>query len=209
MRRFLLLTLLTLPLAADDWKYAKSADGVTAYTRSVLTSSFKEYKVETEIEATLSQVVAVLMNVAELPQWVDRCAEAKILKEISATESIARTVTVSPFPLKNREAIAHGKLTQDPHTKIVTLTSTGRPDFTPPNVLFERVKELRGRWVLTPKPGGKVHIQMIGHTDPGGIIPAAIANQFVVMIPFNTIKNLRKQVKKEKYAKVKLKYIRE
>jgi len=209
MRRFLLLTLLTLPLAADDWKYAKSADGVTAYTRSVLTSSFKEYKVDTEIEATLSQVVAVLMNVAELPQWVDRCAEAKILKEISATESIARTVTVSPFPLKNREAIAHGKLTQDPHTKIVTLTSTGRPDFTPPNVLFERVKELRGRWVLTPKPGGKVHIQMIGHTDPGGIIPAAIANQFVVMIPFNTIKNLRKQVKKEKYAKVKLKYIRE
>ena len=209
MRRFLLLTLLTLPLAADDWKYAKSADGVTAYTRSVLTSSFKEYKVETEIEATLSQVVAVLMNVAELPQWVDRCAEAKILKEISATESIARTVTVSPFPLKTREAIAHGKLTQDPHTKIVTLTSTGRPDFTPPNVLFERVKELRGRWVLTPKPGGKVHIQMIGHTDPGGIIPAAIANQFVVMIPFNTIKNLRKQVKKEKYAKAKLKYIRE
>ena len=50
---------------------------------------------------------------------------------------------------------------------------------------------------------------MIGHTDPGGVIPAAIANQFVVMIPFNTIKNLRTQIKKEKYVKAKLKYIRD
>ncbi len=71
------------------------------------------------------------------------------------------------------------------------------------------MRELRGRWVLTPKPGGKVHVQLIGHTDPGGVIPAAIANYFVVMIPLNTIKNLRTQVKKEKYAKVKLAYIRE
>ena len=209
MRFFLALLFVSTSAFADDWKYAKSVDGVVAYTRAVPSSPFKEYKVEVEIEARLSQVVAVLMNVRELPQWVDRCAEANILKEISATESIARTITASPFPLKNREAIAHGKLTQDPATKIVTLTSTGRPDFAPLNSKFERVRELRGKWVLTPKPNGKVHVQMIGHTDPGGVIPAAIANYFVVMIPLNTIKNLRNQVKKEKYAHIKLAYIRE
>lgn len=209
MRFFLALLFVSTSAFADDWKYAKSVDGVVAYTRAVPSSPFKEYKVEVEIEARLSQVVAVLMNVRELPQWVDRCAEANILKEISATESIARTITASPFPLKNREAIAHGKLTQDPATKIVTLTSTGRPDFAPLNSKFERVRELRGKWVLTPKPNGKVHVLMIGHTDPGGVIPAAIANYFVVMIPLNTIKNLRNQVKKEKYAHIKLAYIRE
>jgi hypothetical protein len=211
MRTLLLALTITISLAAadDNWKYAKSADGVTAYTRSIATSGFKEYKVETEVDATLTQVVATLMSVADMPQWVDRCAEANIVKEISATESITRSVTSSPFPLKNREAIAHGKLTQDPATKIVTLVSTGRPDFTPPDSKYERVKELRGRWILEPKPGGKVHIKMIGHTDPGGVIPAAIANQFVVMIPFNTIKNLRVQIKKEKYAQVKLKYIKD
>lgn len=208
--RFILYTLfITASLAADDWKYAKSADEVVAYTRAVSTSKFKEYKVETVIEASLTQVVAVLMNVHDLPQWVDRCAEAKVLKELSPTESIVRTITASPFPLKNREAIAYGKLTQDPHSKIVTMISIGRPDFSPANSKFERVKEVRGRWVLTPKPNGKIHVQMTGHTDPGGIIPAAIANYFVVMIPLNTVKNLRNQVKKEKYAQAKLKYIRE
>ncbi|MBX3720559.1 MAG: START domain-containing protein [Turneriella sp.] len=199
----------SLAAADDSWKFAKSADGVTAYTRTVSTSSFKEYKVETEVDATLTQVVAMLMAVNDMPQWVDRCAEANILKEISPTESITRSVTASPFPLKNREAIAYGKLTQDPQTKIVTMTASGRPDYIPLDSKYERVTKLRGTWILEPKQGGKVHIKMIGHTDPGGVIPAAIANQFVVMIPFNTIKNLRTQIKKEKYVKAKLKYIRD
>jgi len=196
-------------LAADGWKHAKTADNVTAYTRSVSDSGFKEYKVETEVDATLTQVVAVLMDVKALTEWVDRCSEAYNLKEISPTESITRTVTASPFPLKNREALAHGKLTQDKTTKIVRLVAVGEPDFLPANDKYQRVAKLRGLWILTPKPGGKVLVQMIGHTDPGGIIPAPIANQFVVMIPFNTIKNLRTQIKKEKYAKVKLAYIKE
>ncbi len=206
---FYLAAALSLAAADDSWKYAKASEGVTAYTRSVASSGFKEYKVETEVDATLTQVVAMLMSVADMPQWVDRCAEAQILKEISPTESITRTVTASPFPLKNREAIAHGKLVQDPQTKIVTMTATGRSDFIPPDSKYERVVKVRGTWILEPKPGGKVHIKMIGHTDPGGVIPAAIANQFVVMIPFNTIKNLRNQIKKEKYVKAKLKYIRD
>lgn len=209
MKNAALLVLFIFQLYADGWKYEKSSGGVTAYTRSVPGSSFKEYKVETEVEATLSQVVAVLMDVKSLPQWVDRCTEAAILKEISPVESITRTVTASPFPLKNREAIAHGKLTQNSTTRVVTLESNGRFDYLPLDNRYERVHSLRGKWVLTPKPGSKVHIQMIGHTDPGGIIPAAIANQFVVLIPFNTIKNLRNQIKKEKYAKIKLNYIRE
>jgi hypothetical protein len=50
---------------------------------------------------------------------------------------------------------------------------------------------------------------MIGHTDPGGIIPAPIANQFVVMIPLNSVKNLRTQMRKEKYVQMKLNYIKE
>lgn len=209
MRIFSLFLFVSAAYSADSWKYAKGGDDVTAYTRSVADSSFKEYKVETEVEATLSQVVSVLMAVKDLPQWVDRCSDANIVKEISSVESITRTITHSPFPLKNREAIAHGKLTQDPHTKIVRLVSTGRPEYLPVDPKYQRVEKLRGLWILEPKAGGKVHIQMIGHTDPGGIIPAAIANQFVVMIPFNTIKNLRTQIKKEKYVKAKLKYLKD
>lgn len=205
---FVFCIALVAPLLADGWKYEKSANGVVAYTRSVPGSKFKEYKVETDVDATLSQVVAVLMDVRSLPQWVDRCSEAAILKEISPTESITRTVTASPFPLKNREAISQGRLTQNPHTKIVTLESSGRFDYLPVDSRYERVHSVRGKWILEPKPNGKVHIQMIGHTDPGGIIPAAIANQFVVLIPFNTIKNLRNQIKKEKYAKAKFHFIR-
>jgi hypothetical protein len=209
MRKIVVYLGVAFALCADGWKYEKSSGAAVAYTRSVPHSSFREYKVETEVEATLTQVVAVLMDVRELPQWVDRCSEAMTLKEISPTESITRMVTTSPFPLKDREAIAHGRLTQDASTKVVVLESNGLFDYLPLDPKYERVHSLRGRWVLTPKPNGRVHIQLIGHTDPGGVIPAAIANQFVVMIPLNTIKNLRNQIKKEKYAKARLEFIRE
>ncbi len=55
MRSLLAILLLSAALSADDWKYAKSADGAIAYTRAVAASSFKEYKVETEIEATVER----------------------------------------------------------------------------------------------------------------------------------------------------------
>jgi len=207
MKKTILFFLLIGALIADDWVYEKSSDGVIAYTRKTADSSFKEYKVETDVDARLSQVVAVLMAVKDMPEWVDRCAEANIINEISPTESISRSVSAAPFPLKNREAVAHGKLTQDPKTHIVRLVSTGRANALPENSKYQRVKDVRGYWELSPKPGGKVHIKMIGHTDPGGVIPAALANHFVVTIPFNSIRNLRKQIKKEKYAKAKLAFI--
>ncbi|MBV6492580.1 MAG: hypothetical protein LDLANPLL_00575 [Turneriella sp.] len=210
--RLLVLFLFSAPFvfsANDSWSYEKTAGGAVAYTRSVPNSSFKEYKVETEVTARLSQVVAVLMDVPAMPQWVDRCTEANLVKEISPTESITRTITAAPFPLKNREAIAHGKLSQDRATKVVLLTTSGRSTYLPLDSRYERVKHVRGLWILEPKPNGKVRIKMIGHTDPGGIIPAAIANQFVVTIPLNTIKNLRKQITKPKYVRAKLSYIKD
>ena len=194
---------------AHSWSLSKESDGVRAYTRKVDNSNFKEYKVEMELEATLTSIVAVLMSVQDLPQWVDRTAEASVLKDMGPTESITRVVSLSPFPLKNRETISYGKLRQDATSKIVTLTSEGRPDFLPADARYERVKYLRSQWILTPKTNGKIEVIMIGHADPGGIIPAVLANQFVVMIPFNTVKNLRSQVKKEKYQKIKLKYIKD
>lgn len=209
MKKVFVFAFLVASIYSDGWKYEKSAGGVVAYTRSVPNSSFKEYKVETEVEARLSTVIAVLMDVRNLPQWVDRCAEATIIKEYSPTESITRTITASPFPLKDREAIAYGKLVQNPRTGVVTMESSGRYNFLPENSKYERVQSVRGKWIVIPKPAGKVHITMIGHTDPGGVIPAAIANQFVVMIPFNTIKNLRKQIKKPKYVSAVLHYIHE
>ncbi|MCX7633574.1 MAG: hypothetical protein N2Z22_09615, partial [Turneriella sp.] len=97
-----------------------------------------------------------------------------------------------------------------PKTGVITIESQGRADFLPKDSRYERVHSLRGLWILEPKAEGKrVHITMIGHTDPGGFIPAAIANHFVVLIPFNTIKNLRRQLKKEKYANAKFDYIRD
>ena len=54
MRIFLFFFVAATAFAADNWKYAKGGDEVTAYTRSVSDSGFKEYKVETEVDATLS-----------------------------------------------------------------------------------------------------------------------------------------------------------
>jgi hypothetical protein len=52
----------------------------------------------------------------------------------------------------------------------------------------------RGYWMLSPSEGG-TEIEYSFLADPGGNIPAWLANQFIVSNPFKTIKGLRNHLK--------------
>jgi hypothetical protein len=56
---------------------------------------------------------------------------------------------------------------------------------------FVRVSRVKGFWQLKPYEGGVEVVYQV-HSDPGGSVPAWLANSFVVDAPFNTLINLRK-----------------
>ena len=58
-----------------------------------------------------------------------------------------------------------------------------------------RVPKLIGEWKLVPK-GDSTEVTYQVHTEPGGSVPAMVANKFVVDAPFNTLKGLRERAEK-------------
>jgi ribosome-associated toxin RatA of RatAB toxin-antitoxin module len=70
-----------------------------------------------------------------------------------------------------------------------------------------RIKNMTGKWQLTPVENNKVKVVYEMNIDPGGKIPKWLVNAMLVDIPFNTLQKLRSIVKEAKYVNANLNYI--
>ena len=68
---------------------------------------------------------------------------------------------------------------------------------------------LKSLWTLIPKGNGRVDVSYELIVDPGGWIPAWLVNMTMAVGPYNTILNMREELKKEKYQSAKYTFIKE
>ncbi|OPZ98069.1 MAG: START domain protein [Bacteroidetes bacterium ADurb.Bin408] len=183
----------------SQWKVALEKDAVRVWTREVSDSKFKEYKGEILVKSTLSCLVAVLDDVDNQKNWLYDCEESKRLKIISKTEGINYFVQKAPWPVSYRDIVVQYALTQDENTKTVFVEMTGKKDYIPEKKDYVRVPYFKGYWEFTPISNGIIKVVYQAHSETGGSVPAAIANAACVDIPFNTLKNLKKEIEKPKY----------
>src|ERR1700755_1934626 len=72
--------------AQNDWKLSAEKDGIKVYTSMVSDSKVKAIKVESDLSATPSQLVALIMDVTTAPDWVYHVKSAKLVKQVSPAE---------------------------------------------------------------------------------------------------------------------------
>ena len=72
-----LRTSMGVQVHAQEWKVAKTGDGIEVSTRVVPGWGIKEFRAITRVHARLSSVVAVLEDVDAYPQWFADCREAR------------------------------------------------------------------------------------------------------------------------------------
>ena len=190
-------------IIAQNWEKKADKDGVVVYTRSVAGSSFKEFKGETTVKSSLNALVALVDDHDAMINWMHNCSESKLLKRLNRTEGYNYTVTKAPWPVTDRDVITKFSLHQDPKTKVVVITLKGEKDFIPEKSGKVRVSDLKGKWQFEPLGNGNVKVTYQLHTEPSGSIPSSVANAFVVDLPFESLKNLRKEVTKPKYVNAK------
>ena len=78
----------------------------------------------------------------------------------------------------------------------LTRNLEGVPTYIPEEKGFVRVKEVKGFWKFVPKGADQIEVTYQVHTEPGGSVPAMVANKFVVDAPFNTLKALKERAEK-------------
>ncbi|OUS26874.1 hypothetical protein A9Q99_16805 [Gammaproteobacteria bacterium 45_16_T64] len=180
-------------MSAADWKLEKQSQGITAYTRAFAGSDFREFKVETTIATTVDALIKMQRDVKNHTQWIDSVKTAELIKE-DADNYYTHTVANAPWPVKNRDSAVRNTISRTDGDATI--------DFQSDNSLAavkkgcERVGAVTGSWQFNAVDDKNVAVIYSAHIEPGGKIPAVLANKFSIDQPFNTIKSLVKHVKK-------------
>ncbi|MGC4057079.1 MAG: START domain-containing protein [Chitinophagaceae bacterium] len=203
-----LLLLATLSaFAQKEWTLKSNKDGIKVFTRTEQTSGLKEIRVQCQVPATLSQMVALVMDVNAGKDWVYATKSSTLLKTVSPSELYYYSEVDMPWPLNNRDFIAHLIVSQHPQSHVVTIDGPTVGNYVAEKEDIVRVKRSSGKWTLSPVAENLVHVDYTLSVDPGGNIPIWLVNLFATKGPTETFRKLKTQITKPVYARVKLPYI--
>ncbi len=198
-QRLLWITLLGLlqtlsSSAQENWKLVKDEAGIKVYTKLEQGSDYKAFKAEMQVSCKIENIVEVLKNGESINSWIVNCKGVKLLK----TEDNAQYYyieTALPFPFKNRDMVYHFQYMKIDSGQ-VKVSVTGIPGYIPPSEGIVRLAKADGYWLLTSTDATTTAVAYQMHVEPGGLIPAWLANPFIVNVPFSTFKELRMIVQK-------------
>lgn len=191
----LLILLIALPAQKNNWKKALEKDGITVYTRHTESSNFKEFKGEILIDGTIGKISETIMDVAKFPEWNYRTKEIRVLNK---GENRVRFFYISDTPsfLKTRVGCMESVKKTDPESGkvIISMYKTECSEALEKNMML--IPEMKGEWQLIPQSDGRVKVIMQMLFDPGGIIPAWLANMVISETPYISLRNLAEMQKK-------------
>jgi hypothetical protein len=175
-----------------NWKLELDKEGIQVYTRHVEGSDFKEFKANMVMDGTLSEIADIIADVEKFPEWSYKTTSVKIIRKEGNTIQYFY-VSDTPKFLKTRVAFFESKKSIDSKTNEITFSLVNIQGNQPISESEILIPTMKGYWKLTPLRDNKVHVMMQMLTEPGGIIPAWLANMVVVDSPFATLKGLRER----------------
>lgn len=195
----LLLLIISLLLAnrataQNDWKLRTEKDGIRIYSSEVSYSKVKALKVECNFNATPSQLIAVLLDIKNSSKWIYHTKSAKLIKQISPSELFYYSEISLPWPVENRDFVAHLTVTQNHESKVVTMDGPAVPGYVDKIDGIVRIEKSRGQWVITPIAKNEVKVVYTLQVDPGGLLPSWLVNLLATEGPLQTFRNLKTQL---------------
>jgi START domain len=178
-----------------NWKLSKDKDGIQVFLSETANSKFKSIKVECTLEGSYDKLIDALTNVDHFKDWVYKTKKAHLLKKPSANELYYYSETSLPWPMSNRDVVAHVKIQKDHQPGYLKITSVNEPAYVAEMPGKVRVPHLSINWNVTMPTAKTIHIVYIFEINPGGDIPAWMVNMFANKGPFETFKKLAEILK--------------
>ncbi|MBN9482656.1 MAG: hypothetical protein BGO70_07270 [Bacteroidetes bacterium 43-93] len=193
--------------ASPAWELKKNQDSIKVYTANADNSNVKSVRVECIINATPSQLTALLLDAKAHEQWVYSTKRSYAIRSTGPGSQLYYSEISMPWPLANREVVVNFSVSQQPVTKVLTVKAIAiNGELEPKN---DKVRVVRSNviWTVTPLAPNRLKIEYIADADPGGSVPAWITNMFLTKGPYETFKQLRQEVTKPAYQKAHFDFI--
>ena len=203
MKKIVIISAIFLVLASpsfsEEWKVEFTKDGITVSTMPVQGSDFRAFRGETVIDAKMEIVKRVLDDVQASTEWLPDCIQAALLQKRPDGSTVVYNQTKAPI-VSNRDVVVESRAAVKADRIFITLKAVDRPDLRPEINGIVRIKDMDGKWYLERR-GEKTYVLYQVRANPGGGIPAWLANSSSKDMPLKTLKGLRSMSAKPKYQK--------
>jgi len=178
----------------ENCNLRRDGGGIKVYLCDSKLSDFKSIIVELDMPATLSQYAAHVFAIENYKFWHYKAIEPYLINQVSDTELYYYSEVEAPWPVDNRDFIFHINMSQDSITKVLTMSLTAMPDYLPKKEGVVRLSQGSAVLKVTPIDKNNLHVKYIIDLNPGGDIPAWIANMFAAKAPWETYNNFRNRI---------------
>lgn len=195
--------------ATSEWELELEEDKaeLKIYTRKIEGSSLKEFKGEMLVDTTLSTIVALMLDSDAAPKWMHQCEKFEVVERVEEHHLIIHFINGAPWPVSDRDAVVSSKMYQNPETLEVRIDVKALTDYLPEDDDFVRIPRMAGFWSFTPQ-ADKVLVRYQVHAEPGGSLPAWLANSVVVDTPQYTMLNMLDMLELDKYKQAEISFIK-
>jgi hypothetical protein len=180
--------------AQNAWIVKKEKNGIRISSRSSEFSKFNDLKIEMDLTGTVSQLAAILLDVARYTEWAYGTKTCMLIKKVSNSEVIYYSEFDVPWPATNRDLYADFKVVIDSVSKSLKVISVGMKDYQPEKKDLVRVPMSKGTWNVTTISSKIIHLEYILAVNPGGSVPAWILNMFATRGPMETFERLKEKM---------------
>lgn len=186
----------------DSWRLVSDRNDIRVYMRHRDHSRLKTFRGITHLTLPDAHALAAVLNdYGTYPRWLHFVNNAEEIRRESELHRYLRFTTLLPWPLANREAVLKAQVvpflaTPEPYLE-VQLTSA--PDQLPLNNRYLRFPEIEGLIGVRSLGNDQFEVTYQLVLDPGGYIPAWLANILLRDAPYFTLERLRRIVYRPEY----------
>ncbi|MGC8120563.1 START domain-containing protein [Marinobacter sp. VGCF2001] len=198
---FIMLMALSSGLLAEGWVPAQVSPertGINTFVRSVPDTPIKQFRGVVETHHSIVTALSVIDDISLCPQWIYNCQEANY-HYTPEGERLLWMEFDGVWPASVRDVVMKSVFIQPKPGSAVTVRSTGRPEAAPVQAGYVRIPMLDNRFLVEPLADGWIRITFTTHMDPGGLVPAWIANIVATDAPVRTLEGLKRMMETAPY----------
>jgi len=186
------------------WELLGDKNNVKYYQAPVPGSEFLQFKGVATVDAGLENIIALLRDVPAYQEWVLDCKECTLIEAQGGNDkNICYYVYNSQFPVKDRDTFVKTFSTNNIRkngSMDLKIDSTELKSYNLPGDLVKM--DLHVQFTSRIIARNKTETTMCFKFDPGGTISPGLVHGFVRKLPYHSLVNLQKMVKKSKYVKL-------
>ena len=166
------LALASVATGDTGWSVYDQKDGILYEQRSVVGSSFDEYRASVVVPKTPKETLGAIWA-----QVTDKTPRKQLHSTFirEQADEVVVYQQISVPAISDRDAtfrIWKSPPSDDGTTEVHFEAANDLGP--PPNPKFVRLTDVRGSWVVAPTPDGKTRLVYTSHSDPGGSVPAFV-----------------------------------